>query len=197
MKHLLLAIAMTTALLTAKAQSTDFTELSHQRIETNLRGMKVLAGWGFANVVAGVSGNLIAEDKEWKSFHQMNGLWGIINLGIAGAGYYSARRELSKSYEPSLALSRYESTKRLFLINAGLDVAYTATGIYLLEHAKNTTKHQETFRGYGKSLLLQGLGLFAFDAVMFASHQHKNKHWYKAIEGLSFTGTGIGYYYRF
>ena len=52
-------------------------------------------------------------------------------------------------------INEYNSLQNLLLLNAGLDVAYIATGFYLKERAKNSSS-SERLRGYGNSLLTSG-----------------------------------------
>lgn len=172
----------------------DFRSLNQTRIRTDMTGMKVLGTWGAVNTVAGIAGALSANDDEWKHFHQMNAAWGVINMSIAGLGYIGARRERSRELSNSGALHRYEATKRLYLLNAGLDGLYIGTGVFLLEHAKHSG-NRDMLRGFGKSILIQGAGLLLFDATMFCAHHNKDKRWYKALQGVTFTGDGIGLRY--
>ena len=170
-----------------------FSQLNVQRIHTDMTGMRVLGGWGLLHTVAGIAGTVAADQDDWKHFHQMNAAWGVVNLGIAGLGYLGARRELRKQYSPAQALHRYEATKRLYLLNAGLDGLYISTGVFLSEHAKHAGSNADLYRGFGKSLILQGAGLLVFDVTMFMAHHHKDKGWYRALQGLSVTGNGIGW----
>ena len=181
----------------AQQDSSRFAGLNLQRIHTNETGMKVLGAWGAANIIEGVSGYLIAKDQQWRSFHQMNAIWGIVNLGIAGAGYMGARREAEAHYNCGDALHHYEATKRLFLINAGLDVLYITSGIIVTQHGKITTHGPEVWRGYGKSITLQGAGLLLFDVTMYSAHARRDKGWYKLLQGVCFTGNGVGLNYQF
>jgi len=174
--------------------SASFRQLNTQRIHTDMNGMWALASWGLMHTVVGLAGATLESTGELKHFHQMNAAWGMVNLGIAGLGYFGARRELNKSYSPSRALHRYEATKRLYLINAGLDGLYIAIGVFLTEHAKHSGD-ADLYRGFGKSLILQGAGLLIFDVAMFSAHHRKDEGWYRALEGLSVSGNGIGWRY--
>lgn len=174
--------------------ATELRSLNQARIRTDMTGMKVLGAWGAVNTVAGIAGSFAAADAEWKHFHQMNAAWGVVNLSIAGLGYLGARHERNRELSGARALHRYESTKRLFLLNAGLDGLYIGTGAFLLAHSRNSGD-RDMYRGFGKSLLLQGAGLLVFDVSMFCAHHNKDKRWYRALQGLSFTGTGIGWRY--
>ncbi len=174
------------------AQEAPFKTLTQQRTQTNETGMKVLGAWGAANIIEGLAGYSAAKTEQWRSFHSMNAIWGVINLGIAGAGYVGAKKELRKAYNCSDAVARYEATRRLFLLNAGLDGVYIASGFYLTEHAKNEAHHPDVWRGYGKSFILQGSGLLVFDVVMYAAHGSRSKAWYKALQGVCISGNGVG-----
>ena len=172
--------------------TTGFAALNARRIHTDLTGMKVLGAWGIVNTVGGIVGAIAAYDTKWKRFHEMNAAWGVINLSIAGLGYIGARRELGKHYSATQDLHRYEATKRLYLLNGGLDGLYIATGIFLKEHAKHSSQ-SDLYRGFGSSLVLQGAGLLLFDITMFTAHQNQDKRWYRALQGLSISGNGIGW----
>ncbi len=178
------------------ADDAAFASLNAKRIKTNHTGMKILGAWGAANIVGGVTGALVATDKEWQSFHTMNALWGAVNLGIAGMGYLGARKEAKESMACGTMLNRYESGKRLFLINAGLDVIYIGSGMALTSYA-DELDNPTRWRGYGKSIMMQGVFLVIFDGTMFALHQHQNKNWYKLLEGVCVTGNGVGVNYKF
>jgi hypothetical protein len=68
---------------------------------------------------------------------------------------------------PGEILDKQLGIQRLFLINAGLDIAYMGTG-YLLKHlAPKYPKNETRLTGYGHSVMLQGAFLFVFDLVMF------------------------------
>lgn len=171
--------------------------LNKALIRTNQHGMKVLGAWGGLNLISGVIGIAAAKDDEWKAFHEMNAIWGAVNGGIAIMGYAGSRKELEEKLSCSKLLQRYEGTKRLYLINAGLDVIYMGAGGLLWQHGDHTANNAAMWRGFGKSLVVQGAFLFVFDNVMFASHQRRNNQWYRLVEGLCVTNNGVGLNYRF
>lgn len=179
-----------------KMNDAAFAQLNERRIATNKTGMTILGAWGAANIVGGVAGALASSDREWKSFHTMNALWGAVNLGIAGMGYMGARKETGQILSCDKMLGRYESGKRLFLINAGLDVIYIGSGMALASYA-DELDNPARWRGYGKSVMMQGVFLVIFDGTMYALHQHNNKQWYKLLQGVCVTGNGVGFNYRF
>ncbi|RYE23559.1 MAG: hypothetical protein EOP51_10180 [Sphingobacteriales bacterium] len=197
MKRLML-IFLSFLALQAHAQSlkTSFEGLNDQRIKTDRNGMMVLGSWGAANVVAGVTGMIVADGQEARSFHTMNAIWGAVNLSIAGLSYAGARRDMNKQLDCDKMLHRYEATKRLYLLNAGLDVLYIGTGVTLNAYA-NEFNDAARWRGYGKSIAVQGIALLLFDATMFSMHQKQDKNWYKLLQGVCVTGNGIGYRYSF
>lgn len=173
------------------------TVLNKARIRTNEHGMKALGAWGAVNLVSGVAGMLSAKDDEWKAFHEMNAIWGAVNGGIAIIGYAGSRKELQEQLSCSKLLQRYEGTKRLYLINAGLDVLYVGTGALLWQHGDHTSSSPAMWRGFGKSLVVQGAFLFVFDNIMYASHVKRNSQWYRLVEGLCVTNNGVGLNYKF
>ena len=154
-----------------------------ERIRLDQRGLQVLGGWAVGNVV--VSG-LAASQTEGSAhyFHQMNIGWGAVNLALAGAGYLGARRAARSPTATRAENVRAQlRTENVYLFNAGLDVAYLATGFYLLEKSRNPTAagSADRWRGYGHSLLLQGGFLLLFDGLQFAAH---HRHGARALYPL-------------
>ena len=78
-------------------------------------------------------------------------------------------------------------TEKLYLFNAGLDVAYLATGLYLLEKGRNPTAagSPDRWRGYGQSLLLQGGFLLLFDGFQYATHHRHSQKLYPLLSRVS------------
>lgn len=145
-----------------------------------------------ANVIGSGIGAFTTEG-ETQAFHQMNVGWGAINTGIAALslmGSKNAKTDLSQVE----TIKQLEATKRLFLFNAALDVAYIATGAYMVEKSKSIddTKRSDQLSGFGKSFILQGAGLMIFDAVMYSIHTKNGKRkLYNHISSLSISPTGI------
>ena len=78
--------------LPAFSQKTDLVKFEKVRINYSENSMMVLGGWSAANiVVSGIATN--TRNREMRYFHQMNVMWGGINLAIAGLGYWGALKE--------------------------------------------------------------------------------------------------------
>lgn len=177
--------------LSAYAQSDSVFYSFHQnRMNVNETAMLVLGSWAAGNILVGTYGNFKASG-EAKYFQQFNAMWNVVNLGIAAFGYLNA-----VNYEPSSMtkleiLNEYGSLQSFLLLNAGLDVAYIATGFYLKERSKNSSS-SERLRGYGNSLLLQGGFLLAFDVALYFIHQSNAAlNLYPHLESLLVGGIGI------
>lgn len=173
MPKLLLLICLVTGASSAFSQKVDLTAFEKERIRYSKNAMIGLAGWSVANIV----GSGIATDtrnKEMRYFHQMNVMWGGINLAIAGLGYLGANRE--KINDPSYeSVSKHQRRiEKTYLINAGLDVLYVGSGL-LMNKTSNNQKNPEKFKGYGNSVMLQGGFLLLYDAVMYAIHKQHGK----------------------
>lgn len=132
-------------------------------------GMLILGGWAVANIAGGLAlrSNTTGSTRR---FHEMNAIWNSVNLGIAAFGYFGAVNLAN----PESALDLYKtqvSMDKILLFNAGLDLAYIASGVYLMERAKSTSKNANRLKGYGKSVVMQGAFLFAFDVAMVLVHK--------------------------
>ncbi len=177
----------------AQVEKDNLPTFNAKRIKINRNAMTVVGGWAVGNFL--VSGLLIGRSEgSTKAFHQMNVGWNLINLGLAGFGYYSATRA-----DPA-ALGLYASIKdqygieKTFLLNAGLDAGYMLGGLYLTERAKNASKNQERLTGFGQSIVLQGGFLFVFDLAMYFIVNHHGQLLEPLLKNVTLTGglTGVG-----
>ncbi|MCY7291396.1 MAG: hypothetical protein LH615_04360, partial [Ferruginibacter sp.] len=152
------------------AQQSSLNNYNKEREKISKKGIKVLAGYSVANIIYGSIAASQANSSN-KYFNEMNAIWNGITLGIVGLGYLTAKKEGVLSYNESI--KKQHGVEKLFLFNAGLDLAYIAGGAYLKERSKTTDKNRIRLKGYGESVMLQGGVLLLFDAIMYAIH---NKH---------------------
>ena len=144
-----------------------------ERTGISKKSMLVLGGWSAANII--VSGFATkTHNREVRYFHQMNVMWGGINLAIAGLGYWGAGRE--KIDNPTLAavLKHQSKTEKTYLINTGLDVLYVGAGL-LMNKTSDNQKNPDKFKGYGNSIMMQGGFLLLYDAIIYAIHRKHGK----------------------
>ena len=164
----------------------DFNEV---RIKYNKQGMLILGSWAVGNILwGGVMASRSA--GELKGFHQMNAYWNAVNLLIAGFGYYSAMREVPGIDFWETVQSQH-SIEKILLVNAGLDVAYMAGGLYLLERGRRTDNPR--FSGFGKSVILQGAFLMSFDVIKYLIHHAHGKELPTLLQGISLGPGGLGF----
>ena len=149
--------------------SQDLTEFNRDRLNINEKGMLVLGTWAVGNILVGGIQSFRTEG-ETRAFHQMNAGWNVVNLAIAGFGYYSA---LKGEMDLSMAGTLEEQFKmeKILLFNAGLDLGYIGLGAYLNERGKRDVNRAEQLRGFGKSIMMQGAFLFVFDITMAWIHR--------------------------
>lgn len=151
-------------------QENSLLDFEKSRQNINQTAMLVLGSWAVGNILLGAYGNFKTKN-ETKYFHQFNAMWNSINLGIALFGYLNAVNSNLGDMTNLEILKDYSSLQNFLLLNAGLDVAYIMTGLYLKEKSKNSAK-KELIKGYGNSLLLQGGFLLLFDVALFFIHQN-------------------------
>lgn len=175
----------------AFAQQTELTAFNKERERISRTGLKVLAGYSAANIIycSIAAGQATGSNKY---FNEMNAIWNGITLGIAGLGYLTAKKAGVLTYSESL--KKQQGVEKLFLFNAGLDVAYIAGGAYLKERSKTTNKNPSRLKGYGESVMLQGGVLLLFDGIMYAIHNKHGKGLYKLADNIKLAATenGIG-----
>jgi hypothetical protein len=154
-------------------QQTDFSGFYQTSIKTNTTGMYVLGGWAIANIAGGATGWTNSTGST-RYFHQMNLFWNTVNLGIAGFALYNNLTGNISGLTDSMMMQKHIKTENIYLINAGLDVIYIGTGFLLKYLSTNNTKRKDMLFGYGKSVIVQGSFLFAFDLIMWLTlHNHR------------------------
>lgn len=132
-------------------------------------GMMVLGGWAVANIASGLAMRSHTTGVDSR-FWEMNAIWNGVNLAIAGFGYFTAAKLGSDGSAFELYQEQMGMDKTL-LFNAGLDLGYIAAGAWMMERSKNISKNPDLWKGYGRSIILQGAFLFAFDVAMVLIHK--------------------------
>jgi hypothetical protein len=108
---------------------------------------KRLLVWAIPWMGAGILGLWLSSTDSQKGFWGMSGAWGFVNGAIALIGLLGAETQ------------DYASLRTTLWVNAGLDVLYVASGLYLL------SRPEETWRGGGAAILIQGGFLLVFDIL--------------------------------
>jgi hypothetical protein len=183
----------------SSAQDNSFIyQHNKERINSTKTAMLVLGGWGVTNITAGLIGNSIA-GGEAKYFHQMNAIWGAVNLGIATASYLGNRRLDPGKYNWQRSIQEQHKIEKIYLINGALDLAYMAGGLYLREHGKLKLagKAHDRWKGYGNSFILQGAFLLLYDGINFTLRHAHGKGLFQRFNELqlSVAPGGVGMVY--
>ena len=191
MKHLIILASFFFATNITFGQVNPVNEFNQKKIKIIKQSMLVLASWGAANCIySGFSaGNSNGSEKY---FHNMNVIWGGVNLGLGAIGYLFTKSQYGLSYSQSL--QKQSGVEKVFLFNAGLDVAYIMGGVYLNEKKGGSIINQDRNNGYGRSIMLQGSALFLFDGIMYLIHENHGKKLYKFADKIQvgITLSGIG-----
>lgn len=177
---------------TLKAED-NLKSINLERIEINKNGMLTLGGWALSNIAIGSIGYFNTSGK-LKYFHQMNVFWNSINLAIAGIGYYGTF-DVNQSPDLIYTLNEINTMKNILLFNAGLDIGYAMTGLYLNELGKN--KNKKRLKGYGNSIILQGAFLFTFDIIMYLFHNKNYNNLLNVIDNFALSGNKISFMFTF
>lgn len=173
----------------AQDQRIGLKQYNKARIQYNKNGMLILGSWAIGNIIWG--GIMAGRTSgELRGFHQMNAYWNSVNLLIAGLGYYSAMKEVP-SGDFWETLQSQQNIEKILLVNAGLDVAYMAGGLYMLERGRRLDNIR--LSGFGKSVIMQGAFLMTFDTVKFLIHNAHGKDLPKIMEHVSLGPGGFGF----
>jgi hypothetical protein len=191
MKKLLLLLLVLGGIDRLRAQSNELETFEFERINLDKNAMLVLGGWSVVNIVTGAVGTN-SDNRQRKYFHQMNLVWNASNLLIAGLGYYGASSEKVSNLTLEKVLSHQNKKEKIFLFNAGLDLAYITGGFYLTERSRRNADPSK-LKGFGNSVIMQGGFLLVFDAVMYTLHRQHGKKLSAILAKLSFNGGPGGF----
>lgn len=186
---LLSVILLITLFTSSFAQDTAFLhQYNFSRIKTTKTAMVVLGGWGVANIAAGLIGRS-QTDGQTKYFHEMNAIWGAVNLGIATASYLGNRKLNPEKYNWQGSVQEQHKIEKIYLINGALDLTYIAGGLFLREYGKNKLpgKDQDRLKGYGVSIVAQGVFLLLYDGINFTIHHQHGKQLFSKFNELQFS----------
>jgi hypothetical protein len=191
MKKLLLSFILTAAGCCALSQEQSLETFQKKQHRINKKGMTVLASWAAANMAVSAlalqKGNTTAH-----YYNEMNIIWNGFNLGLAGLGYLNASKKNRGNSSWNDIVKHQVKTEKIFLFNAGLDVAYVAGGAYLKERARRNTSPLK-LTGYGNAVMINGGFLFLFDIIMYGLHNKHGKQLLNFINKVQISGTGTGF----
>lgn len=196
MKKTFLTLSFLFLTLFAWAQLSDLQQFNQLRLQKQKVSMLVLGSWAVGNMALGL-GLYNQHQGEERYFHLMNAGWNVVNLGLATAGYLSAIKTDPASFDLFQTINEQHKLQKIFLFNAGLDVGYILGGLYLRERSLRVEKNAERLRGFGKSIILQGGFLFAFDLAAYLVQASGNKAIAPLLSNLQFSGQSIGFLVQF
>lgn len=122
----------------------------------------VLAVFGAKSLAGGSLLAASGKDRTVAAFGQQTAMWGAINLGIAGYGWWRSR---SKPMDAG-------RLRTILLINAGLDLAYITAGAVVALTADPDDPNLQARRGHGAAIVVQGVTLFVLDTAFAALLTH-------------------------
>ncbi|MFP4229008.1 MAG: DUF6992 family protein [Salinivenus sp.] len=173
----------------AFAQSSDAVqELSADLHSAQRAHLWRVAAWGGANVLGGLalvggSSRTGPSAARW-NFGAMSAGWGAVNVGIAAVGL--ATTPDAPLTDPSAALGAERQFHDILLFNLGLNVAYSAVGGTMVAAGYRDVGNAARWRGFGTALILQGVGLFALDAIAFLASRTRLSSLLDTTGALSF-----------
>ena len=137
----------------ARAQSLSETPEEAELRTQQRRLMLTLGAGGVVSAMVGGVGLALDEGRFRRNLWGQQLAWGTINAGIAAIGWVGAARQRDQSVAETRR--RY---RRVYLINAGLDVLYVVSGVLLWHFAE-----RDDLRGVGAGIVPQGSFLLTFD----------------------------------
>lgn len=181
----------------ALGQTSELTAFNTERLELNKVGMIVLGSWAIGNFATNAALLRSPSSKEQGHFYRMNIYWNVVNIALAAPGLRYALITDPSTINLTESVGDYHQMGKVLLLNTGLDVAYITGGFLMKEMAKTRPNKQDILNGYGKSLILQGGFLLAFDIVMYSLLQSKSANLNKILETVTVNADGFSLAFRF
>lgn len=149
-------------------------DFHRKSVRTNQTAMWILGSWAAGNMITGGI-SMGKTEGSVRHFHEMNLMWNTVNLGIATFGLLTSASETGISMDQAIKVHR--KMEKILLINSGLDLAYIAAGGYMIHRSRTDTRHSDMLSGYGKSVMLQGGFLLAFDTAFWLALRNLRMNW--------------------
>ncbi len=144
----------------------DLLALMQSTFLLNQQGAAVLGTWVVLNFVG--SGVLWQRSVGFiRHFHQMNLAWNLVNLLLIA---FTLRQVAPSAISAGEMIALQYFNEKIYLFNAGLDIGYLLLGLFLAEKAKTAAKRGAMLKGFGHSIVLQGMFLLVFDWALFYLH---------------------------
>jgi hypothetical protein len=144
----------------------DLEVINQTRLDYNKQGMLILGSWAVLNLLFGSIASFRTRGQS-QAYHQMNAYWNVVNLGIAGYGFWQASQVTVLNFWEVLVAQ--QQIEKILLANSALDFGYIALGLFLIEKGRRTEKSK--WLGFGKSIVLQGAFLLLFDSILYGFQQ--------------------------
>lgn len=179
------------------AQELELLEFNQERLGIQKVGMLTLGSWALGNMA--INGALLDNptSNEQGHFYRMNIFWNLVNLGLAVPAYIGAMKTDPNAMQLMESAQEFHRMNKILFVNVGLDVAYITGGFLLKEMAKSRPNKPDMFRGYGRSLILQGGFLLLFDIALVSILESKSTQLNQLLESVSFTGSSVALTFTF
>ena len=153
---------------TAAPRSDSLVQAQSEQLQAARRAhLWRVAAWGGANALGGLAlvwaSSRSTRSARWH-FGAMSAGWGVVNVGIAAGGLLASG---PPPVEPNALLAAERQFHDVLLFNLGLNVAYSAVGATMLGASYYGVDNVDRWRGFGASLILQGMGLLVLDGIAF------------------------------
>ena len=136
-----------------------------------------LVGWGGVSTVAGAAVAIAGHENQavlaagitTASFGLINAALSIGLFDLSGAQEQRIRREATQTADYARlrdeAIAAELQSGQFYAVNAGLDVAYIATGVLMFVLGVTRSRSDSWEKGVGVAFMSQGAWLLAFDII--------------------------------
>jgi hypothetical protein len=118
----------------------------------------ILGGWSAASIAVGTIMLAASDDPFVENMAIQHVVWGGIDALIVGITSIVLQQQRTEQVDRQTWIDRRNTAQTVFWVNAGLDLAYMATGAAIWLFSQD-----DKWKGAGSGILLQGGFLLGFD----------------------------------
>lgn len=163
-KIVLLIVFLPTAQVLAAQTHEALLEPNTARLHPNFVHGMILLVWAVLNLLIG--GYLTwLKRGQMEAFWHMNAAFNLVNFCIAAVMLHQTVNTEPNAPAYAETLRTVVNTHGLMMLNIGLDVCYSLTGLRMKEYGRRRLNKAAPLRGFGQALILQGLFLLCLDVT--------------------------------
>ena len=186
------------SVLNALTQRNVFALSLHHRMAGKANVARLLLGWGMDDEFTNTRSDITNISRDLFMLLESHHSYPILHYFRFSEPLYSLARMIYITMDTAALLqSALHQQHYRALINSTAVAELQTGGLYMLEKSKNSLDKADRWKGYGRSLLLQGAFLLSFDLILHQVHQKNTTQFTDFLSHLYLSPQQIGWVHTF